>query len=83
MEDAVQSLLREWPRPALENVAGDLGLSIWAVRKWHSRKRIPAEFWADLVAAAKRRGLTKVTLSRLAELHARPGAEFDRIEARA
>jgi hypothetical protein len=82
MDDAVQSLLRKWPRPSLENVAGDLGQSIWAVRKWHSRKRIPAEFWADLVAAAGRRRLKGVTLERLAELHSRSVGGHTLAEAR-
>lgn len=79
--DPVQSLLRKWPRPSLETVAGDLNVSIWSVRKWHSRKRIPAEFWSSLVASAGRRGIEDVTPERLIALHARRAGAPELIEA--
>ena len=55
-----------WPSP--QDLANDLGVTLYAVRKWGEPGRaIPADKWVDLIAAAKRRHY-RVTLDLLAEM---------------
>ena len=67
-----KELLGLWPKPSLETLAGDIGVSLAAVRKWPQRDRIPSEYWLALVRAAHDRGIRDVTFERLAAMHARP-----------
>ncbi len=57
-----------WPNCA--DLARDLGLDprtgALRVRAWKRRDRIPPEFWAAIEAAAARRGISDVTVHRLA-----------------
>ena len=57
--------------PSLEALADDTGASLFAVRKWHHRGRLPSEWWGALVSAAEARGIKRVTLQALASMHAR------------
>lgn len=57
--------------PSLEALADDTGASLFAVRKWHHRNRLPSEWWGAVVSAAEGRGINRVTLEALASMHAR------------
>jgi hypothetical protein len=80
MQDSPKALLGLWPSP--EVLAGDIGASVSAIRKWAQRGSIPAEYWTALVGAACGRGIPGVTLEALAEMHARRSAA-DAFEAEA
>jgi hypothetical protein len=69
--------------PSLDALAADTGASLFAVRKWHNRKRVPAEWWTAVVTAAEGRGFKNVTLEALASMHARPATNEPLCEARA
>lgn len=45
-------------------VAAALTVPVVRVQRWHMRRRIPAEYWADIVALGSKGG---VTLAALAE----------------
>lgn len=66
-----RELLALWPKPSLETVSGDTGVSLHAVRKWSHRRSIPAEYWLVLVRAARERGIEGVTFEALAAAHAK------------
>jgi hypothetical protein len=75
-----RALLALWP--SLEAISDDTGASLFAVRKWPQRDRIPSEWWSALVRSAGERGINEVTFEALAEAHARRPVEMV-IEARA
>jgi len=64
----VSDIFSLWPTDA--DMGRDIGVSYPAVAAWKRRGSIPASYWRDLVAAARRRGYTHVTADILAELHA-------------
>lgn len=64
----VSEIFDLWPTDA--DLGRDIGVSYPAVAAWKRRGSIPAAYWRDLVAAARRRGLRDVTTDTLAELHA-------------
>lgn len=77
-----RDLLALWPKPSLETLAGDIGASLAAVRKWPQRDRIPSEYWLAIVRAASEREIGGVTYEALAEMHAKPPVEvFDEVRA--
>lgn len=51
-----RAIINQWPSVAA--LAADIGMKQDSVRKWKERNRIPADRWADVEAAAKRRGLS-------------------------
>jgi len=53
-------------------LAADLGEKPGTVRQWRSRNNIPAEKWAALIAAARRRRFKTVTAEALARIAALP-----------
>lgn len=69
--------------PSLEALADDTGASLFAVRKWHNRNRLPSEWWTPIVTAAEGRGFAEVTLAALASMHARRPVESLAVEVRA
>ncbi len=75
MDDAADSfaaVIAAWPDNGA--LAADLahhGVNAGRVAVWKHRSNIPPEYWPDLVRAAAARGLTGVTLERLAGLAAR------------
>lgn len=65
MED-FRSILVKWP--SLETLASDVDATEAAVRKWHQRNTIPADYWVSVELAAKARAIDGVTVNVLAEL---------------
>lgn len=76
------ALIALWPKPSAETFAADIGAPLARVFKWRTRKRVPPEYWLEIVGAAERRGLNAVTFEALASMHAREGAS-EPVEARA
>lgn len=68
--DSFRGVIEKWPSPAA--LAGDLGENTDAVRKWHTRDRIPAEKWSALIEAAKKRRI-RINIQFLASLSSRRG----------
>lgn len=66
--DSFRSVIELWPSP--DAMAIDIGAGIAAVRKWHQRDRIPAEWWKSVLATAPARQ-TGLTAERMALLVAR------------
>lgn len=64
-----RAVCEKWP--SLEALSDDTRASLFAVRKWHFRNRLPSEWWGAIVAAAEARGISGVTLEALASMHAR------------
>jgi hypothetical protein len=52
-------VIQQWPTTA--EFSSDLGEPLDTVRAWKRRNSIPPRVWRKLVAAARRRGLSKVT----------------------
>jgi hypothetical protein len=50
----MQHIFELWP--TVKELAADLGKPYTTVHSWHLRGSIPAEYDADLIAAAKKRG---------------------------
>lgn len=65
----VEEVFAVWPATA--DLGRDLGVPYPTVSAWKQRGSIPAEYWRDVVRAARRRGHLEVTAEALAELHAR------------
>lgn len=64
--DDFRSIINAWPD--LDTLAADTGASKEAVKKWHRRNTIPAEYWVALIAAAPMRRIEGVTADLLADL---------------
>lgn len=63
-------IITRWP--ALQDLAGDLGLPVKNVRRWQDIGSIPAEWFVAVQVAAKARGFTDVNIRSLSEAaHAR------------
>ncbi|MFK8253796.1 hypothetical protein [Ancylobacter terrae] len=71
----VSEIFTLWPTDA--DLGRDIGVSYPAVAAWKRRGSIPAAYWRDIVAAARRRGFRDVTADTLAELHAAAGHLHD------
>lgn len=56
-----------WPG-GREALAKALRVRDQRVRKWHERDNIPAEFWADIVAAARVAGVAGIDTDTLATI---------------
>lgn len=54
---------------ATEANADDLGVSLYALRKWQHRNRIPSDYWLPVVRVAASRGNT-ISLEELAAIAA-------------
>jgi hypothetical protein len=54
--------------PSQTELARDCDAELSAVNKWKTRNRIPSDYWHDVTASAKKRGLESVTLELLAKL---------------
>jgi hypothetical protein len=61
-----RDLLGLWP--SQDALAADLAVSFTAVNGWRRTGRVPREHWPGLVASARRRGITGVSLTMLARL---------------
>ena len=48
-----------------DNIACDLNIKAETVKKWRTRRRIPAQYWMELIKEGKRRRV-KITLRELA-----------------
>jgi hypothetical protein len=61
-----RAVVELWDTP--EVLAGEIGVGVWAARKWSQRDRIPPEWWSAIVSTdtARRGGLTLEILARLA-----------------
>lgn len=75
--DTFASIISLWE--SAEQLASDLELDGahpgTTVRAWKRRNSIPPEYWNRLVVNAERRGLTGVTLERLAKIAETSSAE--------
>lgn len=67
--ESVSDIIALWPSP--EEFAADIDVAVSLVRVWKFRKSIPAERWAAITAAAKRRDITEVTADELVRLAAK------------
>jgi hypothetical protein len=63
--DTFADLIAAWP--STSDLAGDLGVTQVTVRSWR-RRGVPGAYWADIEAAAQRRGLRGIDLSTIARL---------------
>lgn len=63
-------LIRLWP--TLSEFADDLGVAYGTAKAIRRRGAIPDRYWLNLSERARSRGLTQVTLERLAEAVATP-----------
>ncbi|WP_159585961.1 carph-isopro domain-containing protein [Chelativorans xinjiangense] len=54
MYTSFQDVIGLWPSP--DAMAQEIGASLPAARKWKQRNSIPAEWWNDIVSAARRHG---------------------------
>jgi len=61
---AIQDIFGIWD-PFID-LSTDLNLPYQTVAKWKQRGRIPSEFWAPVIEAARKRG-REVTFAQLAE----------------
>lgn len=59
-----RTIIQQWPTQA--DLARDMGLQAASVYKWHERGNIPAQYWLDLVSAARRRKI-RLTIKDLAK----------------
>jgi hypothetical protein len=59
-------IIQLWP--SLEAFAEDAGVPVGLVRVWKTRKSIPADRWALIERAARRRSITGASASDLAEI---------------
>lgn len=70
--DEFKDIINAWPD--LDALAADTGASKEAVKKWHRRNTIPAEYWALLIEAASLRRIEGVTAELLTDLARRQAA---------
>jgi len=61
-------ICRLWPSARV--LAEDLKAPESTVKKWRERNSVPAAYWLDLLACAKRRGYRRLTLPQLARIAA-------------
>jgi hypothetical protein len=54
----------------IPEMAEDIGVPHGRVKKWRQRRRIPDEYWSDLVSAASRKG-KKLSADDLLGIHSR------------
>jgi len=75
-----RDVIELWPSP--DALAGDIGASFAAVRKWPQRGKIPAEWWVSIVGTkiARDAGLTIEMMATLAQ---RPSTAAKSLEGRA
>lgn len=64
----VSDIVDLWPKQA--DFAADCGVKWMTVYQWRQRNKIPPEYWAALVRAAKRKGFPAITEKLLAEMTA-------------
>lgn len=68
-----QDVIASWP--SIADLAADLStpaakLEPNTVKQWKTRDKIPDEHWLAVAEAAKRRGLKRITVEKLAALSA-------------
>ena len=73
-------VINSWPNAS--TLALDIGVQSGTVRAWKVRG-IPAEYWADILAAALRRDLPGITCELLASLAAKGAGRKPPQESRA
>lgn len=67
-----RAIMSLWP--SLEEMAAEIDASVFAVRKWWQRDRIPDEWWKAVLAASRVKN-ANVTADVLVDLAARVPAE--------
>lgn len=58
-----RTIINFWPD--LESFAADMVVQPLTAAGWRNRDSIPAKYWPDLVATARKRGFRGVTLEKL------------------
>jgi hypothetical protein len=65
----VADIFAVWPSDA--DLGRDIGMPYRTVSAWKQRGSIPAPYWREIIAAARRRGYPEITADLLVDLHAR------------
>lgn len=68
--DSISSLIDHWP--TIGEFASEVGCGYEAARQMRRRDSIAPEHWQKVISAAKRRGISGVSLGWLAETRAKP-----------
>lgn len=70
---SISSLIDHWP--TIGEFASEVGCGYEAARQMRRRDSIAPEHWQKVISAAKRRGISGVSLGWLAETRAKPQPE--------